>query len=124
MTTGNWPNEAKDTIQNLGLPKEIQICIASFNKFYLNKHSGRTLHWKPSLAFAEIRASIGENFSKYDLYASTFQTCVLMLFNQYSQLSFQQLMDLTKIGEKDLKCNIIPLVGIKLLNKSPNNKDL
>lgn len=33
-------------------------------------------------------------------------------------------MDITKIGEKELKCNLIPLVGIKLFNKSTASKDL
>lgn len=47
-----------------------------------------------------------------------------MLFNSQSQISYQQLVEQTKINEKDLKCNLIPLIGIKLLKKSPESKDL
>jgi len=62
LTTGNWPNEQKDQsgiIQNL--PREIQFSMQNFNKFYNNKHTGRALHWKPSLGYADIKATLGES---------------------------------------------------------------
>jgi hypothetical protein len=55
--------------------------MSSFNKFYNGKHTGRVLHWKPSLAYAEIKATLGETNSKHELQASTYQTCIFLLFN-------------------------------------------
>lgn len=49
LTTGNWPNENKEGTQGVILPKEILTCMATFNHFYNNKHTGRALHWKPNL---------------------------------------------------------------------------
>lgn len=84
LTTGNWPNETKDNINVISLPKEITMCIQNFNKFYNNKHNGRLLHWKPSLGHADIKATLGESNSKHELQASTYQTCILLLFNTLS----------------------------------------
>jgi len=60
LTTGNWPNETKDQSYMVTLPKEIQFCISSFNKFYTNKHTGRLLSWKNNLGYADLRATLGE----------------------------------------------------------------
>lgn len=67
LTTGNWPNESKEQINVVCLPREIQLCISSFNKFYNNKHTGRLLHWKPSLGYAEVKATLGDSNSKHEL---------------------------------------------------------
>jgi len=64
------------------------MCIANFNKFYNNKHTGRLLHWKPSLGYAEIKATLGESFTKHELQTSTYQMCILMLFNQNANVSY------------------------------------
>jgi len=71
LTTGNWPNESKDTQYSIILPQEINSCIQSFNKFYNTKHTGRLLNWKNNLGFADLRAYLGEssgiNNGRYEL---------------------------------------------------------
>jgi cullin 3 len=89
--------------------------MQNFNKFYNNKHTGRLLHWKPSLGFADIKMSVGE--AKHELQTSTFQMVILLLFNNTAQLTFGQLQQQTQISEMDLKCNLIPLLHLKLLLK-------
>jgi len=76
-------------MQNIQIPKEITSCIQIFNKFYNTKHTGRLLHWKPSLGYADLKATLGEQNSKYELQASTYQTCILLLFNQGSSVTYQ-----------------------------------
>lgn len=112
LTTGNWPNDPKDYKDILTvLPREIQFCMQNFNKFYNNKHTGRLLHWKPNLGYADIKANLGENgSSKHELQTSTYQMLILMLFNQSPSLSYQQLLSSTQIGDLDMKCNLIPLL--------------
>ena len=117
LTTGNWPNEQRDhtaILQNL--PRDLQFSMQNFHKFYQNKHTGRALHWKPTLGFADIIAKPGE--SKHELQTSTFQMCILLLFNQHSQLTYQQLLQMTQMGDLDMKCNVIPLLQLKVLLKS------
>lgn len=90
LTSGNWPADQKDqagTIQSL--PRELQFAMQNFNKFYNNKHTGRLLHWKPSLGYADIKVTLGE--AKHELQTSTFQMVILLLFNTQSQLTFGQL---------------------------------
>jgi cullin 3 len=82
LTTGNWPNEQKDQSAIIAsLPREIQFCMQSFNKFYNNKHTGRLLHWKPSLGFADVKATLGDASSKHELQTTTYQMSILLLFN-------------------------------------------
>jgi Cullin family len=83
--------------------------MQNFNKFYNNKHTGRALHWKPSLGFADIKATLGDSV-KHELQTSTYQMSILMLFNANSQMTYQQLLSSTQIGDLDMKCHIIPLL--------------
>ena len=122
LTTGNWPNEAKDAVQNVQLPREIAACVQAFNKFYNSKHTGRLLHWKPSLGSADLKATLGEQNNKYELQASTYQACILLLFNQAPSVTYQQILERTQIQEIDVKCCLMPMIG-KLLVKSPGSKD-
>ena len=55
---------------------------------------------------------------KNELQTSTYQMLILMLFNQSVQLTYQQLLTSTQIGELDMKCNLIPLLQLKLLIKA------
>jgi cullin 3 len=124
LTTGNWPNETKDTSFMVILPKEIQLCISNFNKFYTNKHTGRLLTWKNNSGFADMKAILGDSNAKHELQVSTYQMCILLLFNTYQSLQFQQIQSLTNIPEQDIKCHIIPLLSkVNILTKSPNSKD-
>ena len=57
LTSGNWPTDQKDQAAIIqSLPRELQFAMSNFNKFYNNRHTGRLLHWKPSLGFAEVKA--------------------------------------------------------------------
>ena len=117
LTTGNWPNDPQDFKDILAvLPKEITFCTSVFNKFYNNKHTGRLLHWKPNLGYADVKACLGE--SKHELQTSTYQMMILMLYNQANALTFQQLLQLTNIADMEMKCNLIPFLQLKILLKS------
>ena len=95
LTTGNWPNDSKDNTFMVILPKEIQFCMSSFNKFYTNKHTGRLLTWKTNQGCADVRAILGESSEKHELTVSTYQMCILMLFNTHTSIDYQSLMSLT-----------------------------
>ena len=92
--------------------------MSNFNKFYHNKHTGRLLHWKPSLGYAEVKAALGDQYSKHELQTSTYQMSILLLFNSAPSLTYQQLLSSTQITDLDMKCNIIPLLQMKILLKT------
>ena len=47
---------------------------------------------------------------------------ILLLFNNSSAVTYQQLMSATQMTDLDIKCNIIPLLQMKILLKgNPSN---
>ena len=106
LTTGHWPNESHATIPTQSLPREIQTCMSNFNRFYLNKHTGRLLHWKPYLGSADVRAIFGEN-KRHEFTMSTYQLAIILAFNDVLQISYQDLQNMTQIPELEFKCNMI-----------------
>lgn len=46
-----------------------------------------------------------------------------MKFNHVQQVSFDQICQDIPIEEADLKCNLVPLIGLKVIIKSPNTKE-
>lgn len=61
--------------------------------------------------------------SKHEINCSTYQMCILMLFNNCQSVSYMQLLQTTFIPELDVKCNLIPLLRLGILQKSPSTKD-
>lgn len=94
--------------------------MSLFKTYYLAKFSGRVLYWKLNQGQAEIRAKIGK---KYELTTSTYQMCLLMMFNEKSVMSFQELLQNMQIQESELKPHLIPLLKFNLVQKNPQGKD-
>jgi len=118
LTTGFWPTQ---TTASCSLPTEIQQCCTLFEKFYLNNHSGRRLTWQTNMGTGELRAHFGSK--RHELNVSTFQMCILLLFNKHTTLTFKEIQEETNIPIQDLKRNLYTLScsKYKILVKNPNN---
>jgi cullin 3 len=93
------------------IPPIVKHCMSVYKQYYLSKFSGRQLHWKLNQGFAEVKARIGNNGSKrYDFSVSTYQMCIMMLFNDYQQIDYQTLMENMQISDSELKPHLIPLL--------------
>lgn len=134
LTTGHWPNDSRDMagaqeqafhqMEVISIPREIKNCMDVYKQYYMSKFSGRQLHWRMHLGFAEIRARIGQNGTKrYELSVSTYQMCILMLFNDNPRLTYHDLLQKIQISEQDMKSHLIPLCQFKILAKNPQGKD-
>merc|ERR550514_959806 len=97
LTSGVWPGPPGAPCE---LPVEIQECCNRFETFYLAKHTGRRLSWQPHHGHADIKAMMK---SKHELNVTTYQMCILMLFNTHQQCSYQELKEFTNIPVDDLK---------------------
>merc|ERR1719183_2084958 len=86
LTSGFWPGPPGAPCE---LPMEIQECCNRFETFYLAKHTGRRLSWQPHNGVADIKAMMPK--SRHELNVSTYQMCILMLFNSHQTLSYQEL---------------------------------
>lgn len=60
------------------LPPLLGDAIASFEKFYLSRHSGRCLTWQPNQGTADVRVRFKAKV--HELNVSTFALVVLLLF--------------------------------------------
>jgi cullin 3 len=108
------------------VPQPVQATIEHFEDFYLKKHTGRKLSWQTSTGTAEIRATFGSppKQRQYDLIVSTYQMCILMLFNNKETITFGEIMEATSIPDLQLRRHLISLSTPKhrILRKGSKGK--
>ncbi|XP_063696703.1 cullin-3-like [Culicoides brevitarsis] len=150
LTTGFWPTQS--ATPNCNIPKAAQTAFGVFKTFYLGKHSGRQLTLQPQLGTAFINAVFygsksGANVDadgasssnavassgptttrKHVLQTSTYQMCILMLFNNRDRMTYEEIAQETDIPEKDLVRALQSLAMGKqqqrLLMRTPKTKDI
>ncbi len=66
--------------------------MSVFKQFYMSKFTGRQLYWKLNQGQADLRARTGANGKKYEMTVSTYQMCILMLFNDLPQVTYHGLL--------------------------------
>ncbi|KAK1308577.1 Cullin-3A [Acorus calamus] len=123
LTTGSWPTQASTTCN---LPPEIHGVCERFKAYYLGTHSGRRLSWQTSMGSADLKAVFGKG-QKHELNVSTYQMCILMLFNSSDQMSYKEIEQATAIPAPDLKRCLQSLACVKgknVLRKEPMSKDI
>lgn len=104
LTSGFWPGPPGAPCE---LPVEIQECCNRFQTFYLGKHTGRRLSWQPNHGAADIKAIMPK--SRHELNISTYQMCILVLFNSHHTLSYQDIQLQTNIPLDELKRHLMSL---------------
>ncbi|KAJ0099957.1 hypothetical protein Patl1_21925 [Pistacia atlantica] len=99
---------------------------AHYRNYYLGTHTGRRLSWQTNMGTADLKATFGKG-QKHELNVSTYQMCVLMLFNNADQLSYKEIEQATEIPASDLKRCLQSLACVKgknVLRKEPMSKDI
>ncbi|KAJ5564254.1 hypothetical protein N7513_000496 [Penicillium frequentans] len=139
LTSTMWPMEimsnSKEGIlpATCVFPREIEALKQSFERFYLDKHSGRRLTWQASMGTADVRASFRRSNGKiqrYELNVSTYALVILILFNDVpdgESLTFEEIQSRTQIPHHDLVRNLQSLAvatKTRVLLKSPMSKDV
>jgi len=124
LTTGYWPSQ---NVPPCTLPGPVDEAIERFSEFYLEKHTGRKLSWQTSTGSAELRATFGTGPNKYrrhDLCVSTYQMCILMLFNEKPALTLGEIRTATAIPDQELRRHLISLCTPKhrILRKGSKGK--
>ncbi|KAK8644318.1 hypothetical protein V6N13_123628 [Hibiscus sabdariffa] len=123
LTTGSWPTQP---ITTCNLPAEIRGMCEKFRNYYLGTHTGRRLSWQTNMGTADLKATFGKG-QKHELNVSTYQMCVLMLFNNADRLSYKEIEQPTEIPASDLKRCLQSLACVKgknVLRKEPMSKDI
>jgi cullin 3 len=122
LTTGFWPTL---TLPPCNLPEIVQQICEHFKSFYLQKHSGRRLTWQTNMGNADIRAVFAPGVV-HELNVSTYQMCVLQLFNSADALTYTDIATATGIPSSELKRHLMSLAAPKyrILDKTPRSKSI
>ncbi|GAA0171568.1 ubiquitin-protein ligase [Lithospermum erythrorhizon] len=123
LTTGSWPTQPSP---NCNLPLDILGVCEKFKTYYLGTHTGRRLSWQINMGTADLKATFG-NGQKHELNVSTYQMCVLMLFNNADSWTYKDIEQATEIPASDLKRSLQSLAcveGKNVLRKEPMSKDI
>lgn len=104
LTTVHWPNISETPCR---LPSVVQPVADTFRDWYLSKHTGRRIEW----ATAQGTAELGMLYTakRYELVVSTYQMCVLMLFNGAASMTFERIRTETGIPVDQLKRHLLSL---------------
>lgn len=124
LSSAAWPTYPDAPI---AIPTSIQMAIADFEKFYYMKHSGRKLSWKHGLAHCQMKADFPSG--KKDLVVSSFQTIILLLFNDVPEsehLSYAHIKSSTNLSDADCQRTLQSLACAKLrpITKHPKGRDV
>lgn len=153
LTTGFWPTQAASPST---IPMQPRAAFDAFRRFYLGKHSGRQLALQPQLGSADLYATFfgprredgegndGASSStqvptssnngrsvvprKHIIQVSTYQMCILMLFNTRDNLTYEEILNETDIPPRDLVRALQSLAMGKatqrILIKQPRTKEI
>ncbi|KAF8769975.1 Cullin-3 like protein [Argiope bruennichi] len=143
LTTGFWPTQSATPKCNI--PMAPRNAFEAFRRFYLAKHSGRQLTLQPQLGSVDLNAvfygprreesdqqqpqpSSTCGARKHIIQVSTYQMCVLMLFNARERLTYEEIANETDIPEKDLVRALQSLAmgktNQRILIKTPKTKEI
>jgi cullin 3 len=132
LTTGYWPTQSTTSDSNIPTaPKHAWQC---FQRYYLACHSGRQLNMQAQMGSADLNAVFytkQENVytpRRHIISVSTYQMCILMLFNKKEKLTYDEILQESGIPVKDLIRALQSLAMGKatqrILAKEPKAKEI
>ncbi|SCU82359.1 LADA_0C04698g1_1 [Lachancea dasiensis] len=125
LTPTCWPFQQMSNEEDVVLPSALEALKLDFENHYMKTYSGRVLKWAYHLGSMDI----GIQFSKsyHIITMPVFAAIILMLFEDYVELTAQEIGDLTHIEEKELIRNLLTIAvapKTRLLKKQPMNKKI
>ncbi|CAK68276.1 unnamed protein product (macronuclear) [Paramecium tetraurelia] len=113
LSQGCWP--ITTILDNVIKPIQIQNVLENYEKIYLGKHNGRILTWCFNMGQGELIYKLQAD--KYYLNVNTMQMIAFLLFNQATQFSIKNILEMTKIDKIDLENSLIPFVCLKIIQR-------
>ncbi|EFC39897.1 predicted protein [Naegleria gruberi] len=111
LTLGCWPQMK---IDKMTIPQELSVCLDTFKKFYDSITQQRKLDWIHSLGTAIVtgRFSAGTK----EISTNTYQACILLLFNNQAEMTFQDIQNSLNLPPTEIKRNLLSLCATKAAN--------
>lgn len=122
LTLTHWPTYPTATVI---LPTELSTLQEKFTEFYKRKYSGRNLQWQPALGHCLVKCNIAPSNQK-EFQVSFYQTLVLLLFNNKDSMTYEEILESTKIDENELKRTVQSLAcgKVQILLKSTKSLEI
>lgn len=128
LSNSHWPSQ---NVKQCELPSAVQAAMDRFQKYYVTTYTGRKLSWQTSTGSAEIRATLppAKGSSKprrHDLSVTTYQMCILVLFNTRDTLTLKEIREETQIPDDELRRHLVSLCTPKhrILRKGSKGKGI
>jgi cullin 3 len=120
LTQGYWPTQ---TVAPCALPSAVLPACSHFEEYYLERHTGRKVSWQTHMGNADLKVNLSGG-RKHELNVSTYQMCILMLFNAEVELELSTIRVAVSIPEAELRRHLISLCTPKhrILKKSSKGK--
>jgi len=117
LTSGFWPTYPMDECK---LPRVLGMCCETFKVYYNTKTNNRKLMWIHNLGVVTLTASFAKR--KIDLVLSGVQATILLLFNEFGELSVDEIQRHTGLAPDILKRQLHSLASgkFRLVQKKPS----
>lgn len=124
LSASAWPTYPDVAVN---VPTSIAKVMSDFETHYKQKHSGRKLTWKHSLAHCQLRSSFPRG--NKELVVSGFQAIILLLFNEIPadrHLSYTEIRASSGLVDAELRRTLQSLACAKyqVLRKHPRGRDV
>ena len=130
LTTTVWPITIPDQADRSCIyPEDAARVKDSFERFYLNKHTGRKLTWLPHMGDATLRAAYekGGKPITYEVSGPTYFMLIIMLFNDHDRLTCDEIQQLTNIPAEKVSQTLLSIAvapKTRLLKKEPMSREI
>ncbi|CAO3657561.1 unnamed protein product [Mucor hiemalis] len=105
-----WPaSPASDILLPPAMLKSQQV----FERFYVVRHKGKKLLWQNSLSACSLTAHYAKGTK--ELVMTLYQAAILLLFNEQTTLSVNDMVKALNLDEKELKKSLTTLTTCKIL---------
>ena len=113
-----WPFSYQEV--DFKLPQELVPTHEGLEKLYTSKHNGRVLKWLWPLCRGELKANIGKpGKPPFQFTVTLFQMAILLLFNDVSTLTMEQIQEATELSTPSIASSMVPFIKSKLMQQSP-----
>lgn len=106
------------------VPDLLKPVVSKFEAYYTSQHNGRKLKWLWNFCKGELKANFSrKSKSPFTFLVSITQMAILLLFNEKTEYTFENLKETTLVDEEVLKGSLIPMVKARVLLVNEGMKD-
>lgn len=125
LTNMSWPISASAPVE---LPSTVKQCIDRYQQFYYEKHEGRKLTWQGELGSADMRGRFGPDGNRIFDFVSVpaLCVCILMLFNDKQNITYREILQMTRIPHTELIRHLqtLAMTKYRVLKRDSKDKEI